>query len=235
MENLTIIQDKIYEIRGQKVMLDFDLAGMYQVETKALKQAVKRNNDRFPSDFMFQLTKQETDNLRSQFVTSSWGDSRYQNFVFTEQGVSMLSSVLRSDIAVKVSIAIMRAFVQMRANFLQSKQVTAELDDLRCRMQLVEQSLVSMGNQPLNTAEPLPEYLSETIQVYTYSERALVILTCDVNDRRLLEAIGARYNRWLTLHGDRIAGWIYPKRRLATLLKYVPESVKERQRKNTMS
>ena len=119
--DLQIIQSKIYEIRGCRVMLDSDLAALYQVETKALKQAVKRNIDRFPEDFMFELTKEETEslrsqimtaergtedetNLRSQFVTSRWGGSRYQNFVFTEQGVAMISSVLRSDTAVKVNI-----------------------------------------------------------------------------------------------------------------------------------
>ena len=124
--DLQIIQSKIYEIRGCRVMLDSDLAALYQVETKALKQAVKRNIDRFPEDFMFELTKEETEslrsqimtaergtedetNLRSQFVTSRWGGSRYQNFVFTEQGVAMISSVLRSDTAVKVNISIMRA------------------------------------------------------------------------------------------------------------------------------
>lgn len=126
--DLQIIQSKIYEIRGCRVMLDSDLAALYQVETKALKQAVKRNIDRFPDDFMFQLTKEEMEslrsqvmtleketgdetNLRSQTVTSRWGGSRYQNFVFTEQGVAMISSVLRSDTAVKVNISIMRAFV----------------------------------------------------------------------------------------------------------------------------
>ena len=129
--DLQIIQSKIYEIRGCRVMLDSDLAALYQVETKALKQAVKRNIDRFPDDFMFQLTKEEMEslrsqvmtleketgdetNLRSQTVTSRWGGSRYQNFVFTEQGVAMISSVLRSDTAVKVNISIMRAFVLMR-------------------------------------------------------------------------------------------------------------------------
>lgn len=128
--DLQIIQSKIYEIRGCRVMLDSDLAALYQVETKALKQAVKRNIDRFPDDFMFQLTKEEMEslrsqvmtleketgdetNLRSQTVTSRWGGSRYQNFVFTEQGVAMISSVLRSDTAVKVNISIMRAFVLM--------------------------------------------------------------------------------------------------------------------------
>jgi hypothetical protein len=95
---LSIIQS-IHEIRGYKVMLDFDLAKRYEVETKVLNQTVKRNMRRFPSDFMFQLTKQEFIHLRSQFVTSSWGGSRYLPFAFTEQGIAMLSGLLNSNIA----------------------------------------------------------------------------------------------------------------------------------------
>ncbi|MFN7948190.1 MAG: ORF6N domain-containing protein [Blastocatellia bacterium] len=103
-------------IRGQKVMLDSDLAELYEVETKVLNQAVKRNLERFPEDFMFQLTTEEAGNLRSQIVTSSpaHGGRRYLPYVFTEQGVAMLSSVLRSERAVQVNIAIMRAFVKLR-------------------------------------------------------------------------------------------------------------------------
>lgn len=111
---LQVIQNRIYEIRGCRVMLDFDLAELYQVPTKALKQAVKRNIQRFPDDFMFELYIDEWEILRSQFVTSSWGGTRYMPFAFTEQGVAMLSSVLRSDIAIEVNISIMRAFVKMR-------------------------------------------------------------------------------------------------------------------------
>lgn len=111
---LQIIQGKIYEFRGYRIILDKDLAELYQVETKALKQAVKRNPERFPSDFMFELTKEELDSLRSQIVTSSWGGSRYLPYAFTEQGVAMLSSVLRSETAIKVNISIMRAFVEIR-------------------------------------------------------------------------------------------------------------------------
>ena len=111
---LQIIQNKIFEIRGSRVMLDFDLAELYQVPTKALKQAIKRNIKRFPNDFMFELNVEEWENLRSQFVTSSWGGTRYMPFAFTEQGVAMLSSVLRSEIAIEVNISIMRAFVKIR-------------------------------------------------------------------------------------------------------------------------
>lgn len=111
----TIIRDNIYIIRNKPVMLDEDLAILYQAETKVLNQSVKRNSDRFPQDFCFQLTESEHFQLRSQFVTSkSRGGRRYLPLVFTEQGVAMLSAVLKSEIAIKVSIQIMNAFVQMR-------------------------------------------------------------------------------------------------------------------------
>ena len=114
MPELQLIQSKIYEIRGQKVMLDFDLAEMYEVETRVLNQAVKRNIRRFPDDFMFQLTVSEWDNLKSQFVISRWGGTRKLPFAFTEGGLAMLSGVLNSDIAIQVNINIMRAFVAIR-------------------------------------------------------------------------------------------------------------------------
>ena len=112
-----IIQQKIYLIRGEQVMLDFDLAEMYGMETRTLKQAVRRNMNRFPSDFMFELTKEEYASLRSQFVTLKKGrgqHTKYLPFAFTEQGVAMLSSILNSDIAIEVNIAIMRTFVAVR-------------------------------------------------------------------------------------------------------------------------
>ena len=108
------IASKIYLIRGIKVILDRDLAKLYGVETKVLKQAVRRNIDRFPSDFMFELNKDEFNNLRSQIVTSSWGGARYFPMAFTEHGVAMLSSVLNSNRAIEVNIQIMRAFTQLR-------------------------------------------------------------------------------------------------------------------------
>ena len=114
MELTVIVQSKIYEIRGRKVMIDKDLAELYQIEVKRLNESVKRNVKRFPLDFMFQLTTEEWQNLKSQFATSSWGGSRKLPFAFTEQGVAMLSSVLKSDIAIEVNINIMRAFVAVR-------------------------------------------------------------------------------------------------------------------------
>ena len=131
MENLIQIQNLIYEIRGQKVMLDSDLAILYQVQTKVLNQAVKRNIKRFPSDFMFQLTKEEFLNLKSQFVTSSWGGVRKMPYVFTEQGVAMLSGLLNSDIAIAVNVKIMRAFVQIRKLSIEHKDLQEQIQELK--------------------------------------------------------------------------------------------------------
>jgi len=123
MNDIAVIQRKIYEIRGQKVILDRDLAALYQVETRVLNQTVKRNIDRFPEDFMFQLTLKEwreiainegVIDLKSQIVTSNWGGVRKMPYAFTEHGVVMLASLLRSEIAVKMSVQITRAFVAMR-------------------------------------------------------------------------------------------------------------------------
>jgi hypothetical protein len=128
------IERAILFIRGHKVMLDRDLAVLYDVPTKALIQAVKRNRERFPDDFMFQMTAEEFDILRSQFVTSSsWGGRRYPPFVFTEQGVAMLSSVLRSPRAIQVNIAIMRAFVKLRQLLSSNAALARKLADLEKR------------------------------------------------------------------------------------------------------
>ncbi len=111
--NDEMVLDKIYLIRNQKVMLDRDLAQLYGVETKVLKQAVKRNMDRFPEDFMFELNSSEYENLRSQIVTSSWGGLRYMPMAFTEYGVLMLSSVLNSQKAIQINIPILRVFARI--------------------------------------------------------------------------------------------------------------------------
>ncbi|CAH0336496.1 hypothetical protein FVB9288_02199 [Flavobacterium sp. CECT 9288] len=111
---IEIIQNKIFEIRGQRVMLDFDLALLYNVENKALKQAIRRNITRFPEDFMFELSEIEFNSLRSQIVTSKRGGVRYMPFAFTEQGIAMLSSVLSSEKAIAINISIIRAFVTLR-------------------------------------------------------------------------------------------------------------------------
>lgn len=139
---LQVIQNKIYEIRGQRVMLDRDLAELYGVTTSALNQAVKRNKERFPDDFMFQLTAEETENWKSQIVMSNslTMGLRRNPYAFTEQGVSMLSAVLKSDTAVKVSIAIMRAFVAMRNYITTTTTVTAEIAEIRAKLALLERN-----------------------------------------------------------------------------------------------
>lgn len=124
---LELINRRIHTIRGIKVMLDFDLAILYETETKNLKRAVNRNIERFPEDFMFQLTKDEFDNLRLQFETSSYGGRRYLPYAFTEQGVAMLSSVLNSKKAIDVNITIMRTFVKMRQYALDYKELAEKL------------------------------------------------------------------------------------------------------------
>ena len=128
---LQIIQNKIYDIRGYRTMLDFDLAELYRIETGALKRAVRRNIERFPPDFMIELTTEEFENLRCQTGISSWGGTRFLPFAFTQEGIAMLSSVLRSSTAIQVNISIMRAFVLMR-------QMIAGYDELRKRIEELE-------------------------------------------------------------------------------------------------
>ena len=141
MNDITVIQNKIYEIRGLRVMLDFDLAALYQVETKRLKEAVRRNIERFEGDeFMFELTEKEYADLRSQIATSSWGGRRYQPFAFTELGVAMLSSVLRSNTAILVNRAIMKAFVAMHNYITTTTTLTAELSEIRAKLALLERT-----------------------------------------------------------------------------------------------
>ncbi len=137
MKEIRVIQDKIHTIRNQKVMLDFDLAELYQIETKVLKQAVRRNIIRFPPDFMFEMTREEYNSLRSQFVTLKKNNkgkhSKYLPFAFTEQGISMLSSVLRSPIAIEINIAIMRVFVRVRQLKLSNTNLSNELEALKMK------------------------------------------------------------------------------------------------------
>ncbi len=123
------VAGRIYLIRGRKVMLDSDLAELYEVETKRLNEQVKRNARRFPTDFAFQLTDEEFEHLRSQNATSRWGGRRYPPYAFTEQGVAMLSSVLRSDRAADVNVAIMRTFVRMREVLATHKDVARKIEE----------------------------------------------------------------------------------------------------------
>jgi hypothetical protein len=129
------IEKRIFLIRGHKGMLDVDLAQMYGVPTKSLNLAVKRNILRFPEDFMFKLTQAEAQNLRFQFETSSWGGRRYMPYAFTEQGVSMLSSVLHSQRAIQVNIAIMRTFVKIRQMLSAHKELAGKIKDLERQIQ----------------------------------------------------------------------------------------------------
>jgi phage regulator Rha-like protein len=134
--NLTIIQNKIYEIRGLKVMLDFDLAELYEVETRVMNQSVKRNNSRFPKDFMFQLTTNEWEDMSSQIVMTSpqKRPKKAIPYAFTEHGVTMLASVLKSERAVKMNIAIVRAFIALRQIALHHRDLAEKLDQLKSEM-----------------------------------------------------------------------------------------------------
>ncbi len=129
-----VVINKIYLLRKQKVMLDEDLAELYQVETKRLNEQVKRNIQRFPEDFMFQLTAQEFENLKSQFATSSWGGRRKLPYAFTEQGVAMLSSVLNSETAIRVNIQIIRVFTKMRELLLTHKDILLQLEKIEKKL-----------------------------------------------------------------------------------------------------
>jgi hypothetical protein len=162
--DLQVIQSKIYEIRGFRVMLDFDLAVMYQSETREINQKVKRNIRRFPSDFMFQLTKQEFADLKSQIVTSSWGGTRKLPYAFTEQGVAMLSGLLNSDIAISVNISIMRAFVAMRQLMLNPpvNDVTKLQNEVRQLKQYIEEVFTDYNDINEDTRMQL-ELINETL------------------------------------------------------------------------
>jgi phage regulator Rha-like protein len=130
---LQIIQTKIYTLRGERVMLDFDLAELYEVTTRRLKEAVRRNIERFPDEFMFELTISEFQNLRSQFATSSWGGNRYPPFAFTEHGVAMLSSILNSSKAIQTNIAIVKAFIELRRYALSYTELAKTIKDLETK------------------------------------------------------------------------------------------------------
>jgi len=160
---LEIIQNKIYEMRGHRVMLDFDLAEIYQVETKNLKRAVKRNIDRFPADFMFELSENEWHFLRCNFGTSNHkqekrGGIRYRPFVFTEQGVAQLSSVLNSPFAIQMNISIIRAFVLLRQYALGYAELNQKLENfmLETNMQFNEvyQALMELAEHKKTLEQP---------------------------------------------------------------------------------
>lgn len=172
------VQEKIHKIRGHSVMIDRDLASMYGVETRRLNEQIKRNIKRFPQDFMFQLTTEEFENLKSQFATSSWGGTRKLPYVFTELGVAMLSSVINSDTAIEINMSIMRAFVAIRhaintpptntisefqTELNQLKAYIEEVftdqndinEDTRMQIELINQSLAELQSDKARTLKPL--------------------------------------------------------------------------------
>ena len=140
------VKDKIFLIREKKVMIDKDLAQLYKVETKVLKQAVRRNKDRFPEDFMFELSNEEFIILRSQFVTSSWGGARYVPMAFTEQGVAMLSSVLNSRQAIQVNIQIMRVFAQMREMLVDTLSLKLDIEEIKKKLKNQDKNIELVFN-----------------------------------------------------------------------------------------
>ncbi len=147
--NTKKVQDKIFTIRGLQVILDSDLAEMYQVPTGRVNEQVKRNKERFPDDFMFQLTENEWINLKSQNAISSWGGRRTLPFVFTEQGVSSLSGILKSDVAIKVYINIIRAFVEMRKFMIQNASLFQRIENIEQKQLQTDQKI----DQVLNALE----------------------------------------------------------------------------------
>ena len=158
-DELILVQNLIHEFRGKKVMLDFDLARLYQVETRVLNQSVKRNLKRFPPDFMFQLTEDEWITNSSQIVMTSNRPKSALPYAFTEQGVAMLSGLLKSDVAIAANIAIMRAFVQVREYLLAASTVSAELKELRAKVDL----LAMQQEENLGAVNDLSEDVREDI------------------------------------------------------------------------
>lgn len=162
-----IIMDKIYLIRGRKVMLDRDLAELYKVETKQLKRAVRRNINRFPEDFMFELTAVEFKNLRSQIGTSSWGGGRYLSMAFTEHGVIMIASILNSERAIQVNIQIVRVFIKMREMLASNKELNLRLDK-------IEGKIAGQNDQILLIFKYMQQLEQEKQQEQDYQNRKRV-------------------------------------------------------------
>lgn len=165
---LQVIQEKIYHIRGQKVMLDFDLAELYAVETRRLKEAVRRNLQRFPPDFMYELTKAEYQCLRSQFATlenkGRGKFTKYLPFAFTEQGIAMLSGVLHSDIAIQMNISIMRAFIAIRQFAMQYNELTEQILEIK-------QSVSNHNDQLCQIYDAIENLLDEKTEKASWADR----------------------------------------------------------------
>ena len=197
------IKNLIYSIRGKQVMLDSDLASLYQVETKNLNKAVKRNIERFPASFCFQLTEDEFENLRFQFGTSSlkYGGRRYLPYVFTEQGVAMLSAVLRSEIAVKVSVEIMEAFVAMRRMLISNASLFHRLDRMELKQletdQKFEDIFKALESDKLQSEKGV-FYDGQVFDAYTFisdiirNAKSSIILLDNYVDDTVLTLLGKR-------------------------------------------
>ncbi|MCL1672882.1 ORF6N domain-containing protein [Elizabethkingia ursingii] len=210
------IENLIYTIRGKQVMLDSDLARIYQVETKVFNQAVKRNEERFPENFRFQLTQDEFDaiNLRSQFVTSSlnYGGRRYLPYVFAETGIAMLASVLRSEIAIKVSIEIMNAFVEMRKILISNASLFHRLDNIELKQleadQKFEEIFKALESDKLHSEKGI-FYNGQVFDAYTFvsdiirSAKNSIILLDNYVDDTVLTLLGKR--------NDNVTATIYTK------------------------
>ncbi|AWG23846.1 ORF6N domain-containing protein [Flavobacterium kingsejongi] len=219
MENKAIIsrqeiENQIYTIRSQQIMLDSDLASIYQVETKNLNKAVKRNAERFPVSFCFQLTEEEVENLRFQFGTSSlnYGGRRYLTYVFTEQGIAMLSAVLRSEIAIKVSIEIMNAFVEMRRMLISNASLFHRLDKIEIKQlqsdQKFEEIFKALESDKLQSEKGV-FYDGQVFDAYAFvsdiirnAKRSIILLDNYVDDS-VLTLLGKR--------SDNVTAIIYTK------------------------
>ena len=165
MNEIEEIRSRIHTIRGKQVMLDKDLAELYGVEVRTLNQSVKRNENRFPPDFMFQLNREEWEILKSQFVTSSWGGVRKLPYAFTEQGVAMLSSVLRSDAAIEVNIRIMRTFVAVRQYLVSSKCGNCQLEAEVKRLAAYIEEVLADANDRDEMMEKKIDKIENTIDI----------------------------------------------------------------------
>ncbi|WGQ14293.1 ORF6N domain-containing protein [Sphingobacterium faecium] len=197
------IRNLIYTIRGKQVMLDSDLATLYQVETKNLNKAVKRNIERFPVSFCFQLTEEEVENLRFQIGTSSlnYGGRRYLPYVFTEQGVAMASAILRSDIAVKMSVEIMEAFVEMRRMLISNASLFHRLDNIELKQleadQKFEEIFKALENDKLHSEKGI-FYDGQVFDAYAFvsdiirSAKSSIILLDNYVDDTVLTLLGKR-------------------------------------------
>jgi phage regulator Rha-like protein len=211
------IRNLIYTIRGKQVMLDSDLATLYQVETKNLNKAVKRNINRFPVSFCFQLTEKEVENLRFQIGTSSlsYGGRRYLPYVFTEQGVAMASAILRSDIAVKISIEIMEAFVEMRRMLISNSSLFYRLDNIELKQleadQKFEEIFKALESDKLRSEKGI-FYNGQVFDAYAFvsdiirNAKASIILLDNYVDDTVLTLLGKRSdNVTATIHTKSIS------------------------------